>query len=122
MRLPFFALPVAAIVTFVMISSDKAVSALSMRSDEIALHTATGLKEATTNARQGLSLLQTAEIAEMDIMGDLELAQDQTSHYKEIPDAVLTSAQTIGVSNESTLESDENLNLAQQEFQWYGSG
>ena len=92
MRLPFFALPAAAIVTFVMISTDMAVSALSMRSDEIALNTASGLKEATSYARQGLSLIQTAEMAEMDRLVDLELAQDQKTHFKEIPDEVLTGA------------------------------
>ena len=36
MRLPFFALPVAAIVTLVVITTDVAVNALNMRSIEFA--------------------------------------------------------------------------------------
>ena len=122
MRIPFY----AAIVTYSMITIEAPVSALNMRSDEIAMQTATGLQDSTTYTRQGLSLMQTAEMAEMDRIADLELAQDQNTHFKEIPDEVLTGAQTISESTfdpkESILESDETLDLAQQEFQWYGSG
>ena len=122
MRIPFY----AAIVTYSMITTEAPVSALNMRSDEIAMQTATGLQDSTTYTRQGLSLMQTAEMAEMDRIADLELAQDQNTHFKEIPDEVFTGAQTISESTfdpkESILESDETLDLAQQEFQWYGSG
>jgi len=66
MRLPFY----AAIVTYSMISTDAVVNALNMRSDEIAMHTTTGLQDATTSTRQGLSLIQIAEMAEMDRLVD----------------------------------------------------
>ena len=66
MRLPFY----AAIVTYSIISTDAVVNALNMRSDEIAMRTTTGLQDAATSTRQGLSLIQLAEMAEMDRLVD----------------------------------------------------
>ena len=65
MKLPFFALPAAAIMTFALITVDvTVVKALNMRSDELAQHIANDLmQEPEPFKRQGLSLTQLAEIA-----------------------------------------------------------
>jgi len=127
MRIPFY----AAIVIYSMVMTDMPVNALNMRSDESAINTPTDLQDATTYKRQGLSLMQTAEMAEMDRIADLELAQDQKFHSKEIPDEVFTGAQTVSettpdanksTSGKKTEEKKKTIFDAQPEFQHYGSG
>ena len=129
MRQTFFAVPTVAIMTFALITVDvTVVKALNMRSDELAQqHIAMGESHSPEPfKRQGLSLTQIAEMADIEKLADSELAQNAALHpdplVRDIPEAddFMTSAQTI---SEAASENDQDvLALAQQEFQWYGSG